>query len=89
MPKKIDLNELDITHENVEFALKYADDILGGVSDEELIMIERFKQLDVYKQDIFAMRAEGLSLREIGDKLDVSYTWVRDRLNEINIELGL
>lgn len=86
MPKKINLS-FTINHGDVLDAMDYADEISSGLTDEQLTMIDRFRQLEIYQQDILMLSSQGYSLREIGAKLDVSYFWVRQRLIEIRNKL--
>ena len=86
MPKKIDLS-FTINHRDVLDAMEYANEIASALTDEQLVMIDRFKHLDIYQQDILMLSSQGYSLREIGAKLDVSYFWVRQRLIEIRNKL--
>ena len=77
-----------INHKEVTSTLEYAQEIASALTDEQLVLIERFMGLEIWEQDLLLLRSKGYSLREIGDKLDVSYFWVRDKLTKIRKKLN-
>ena len=79
MPKLI-RKQFDINHKEVNDAMEYANEIASGLTDEQLRMVDNFKHLDIWEQDLLLLRSQGYSLREIGARLNVSYFWVRDKL---------
>lgn len=86
LPKKINTG-FTINHKEVNDTMEYANEIASGLTDEQLRMIDNFKHLDIWEQDLLLLRSQGYSLREIGARLNVSYFWVRDKLINIRGKL--
>lgn len=59
------------------------------LDDEQLLILDRFKHLEQYEQDLLLMRSQGMSLRDIGKELDISYVWVLNHLRDIQKKLNL
>lgn len=83
MPKIVKTS-FDINHQLVSDTIDYANYIYDDLTDNQLVLIDRFKKLEIYQQDLLMLKSQGYSLREIAVKLDVSYGWVYSRLKEIN-----
>lgn len=67
--------------------LDYANTL--DLDDNQLLKIKRFNNLEQYQKDILTMYSQGMSLRDIGTALNISYGWVKIRLDEIHKILNL
>lgn len=67
--------------------LDYIEEI--ELDDEQMMIIEKFKNLEQYEKDLLVMKSKGYSLRQMGEKLNISYGWCADHLSKIYKKLKI
>lgn len=85
------INNPSTTNNALKEALRNKNEVISNMleladDDEKIKRINKFKKLDIWKQDMLYLRTTH-TLREIGEFYNVSYIWVRSKLIEIENEL--
>lgn len=66
--------------DEINYFLDYVNTL--DLDDEQLNLVKKFLKLEIYQQNLFIMRSQGQSLRDIGSQLNVSYQWVNQHLKD-------